>query len=329
MVSVVIPVYNGDATIEACIGHVETQSLLPFEIIVIDDCSTDSTSDKLTMLSKRYTNITVLKNEENLGKAVSVEDALKLVGSPLTAIVDADTYLERDYLRNAVSSLANERTVAVSGIVLPSGVDNGVAKSRLIEYLYGQSTYKRLHERLGVSLVSPGCCSVWRTDWIRGNGIPTDTVVEDMELTWEAQMDGKKVVYNPDALAYTEEPSTFNGYVRQVNRWFSWRPVLEKNWQGLTDGLRLLITWMLAESVGYILWIGLTFYFMASGKLFLAIFMLLGDVFVVTLVSVHKGLRMGYSLSKIVTSIPYYYALRIPTVIMFWKSLIAPKRSGW
>lgn len=329
MVSVVVPVFNGEKTIESCIQHIEDQSLRPFEIIVVDDCSTDATPVILGRLQEQYSNVTVIRNGENRGKAASVSSVLKLVCSPFTAIIDSDTYLDRDYLRNTLGALHSDETVAASGNVLPSEADSGISRSRLIEYLHSQSTYKKLQSSMGVSFVSPGCCSVWRTSWINENGIPAETVVEDMDITWEAQIDGKKLAYVPEAFAFTEEPKTFNNYVKQLSRWFSWRPVLEKHGNKLPAGLKLLVSWMLAESVGYLLWIGLIFYFLVSRNFFQALFILTGDILIITLVSLHQGMKIGLPWRRILTSIPYYYTLRIPTAIMFWKSFINPKRTGW
>lgn len=255
-VSVVIPVYNGEETIESCVRHVQGQSLRPFEVIVVDDCSTDMTSVKLGELARRHPNMAVLRNSENLGKAASVNAVLGQVGSPLTAIVDSDTYLDGDYLKNTLSVLNDDGTVGASGMVLPSDVYGGVSRSRLIEYLHGQSTYKGVQSWLGATFVSPGCCSVWRTEWIKRNGVPEETVVEDMDLTWEAQIDGGRIAFSPEALAFTEEPGSLGAYVGQLWLWFSWRPVFEKHRGELSNGLRVLVSWMLAESVGYLLLVG-------------------------------------------------------------------------
>lgn len=150
-----------------------------------------------------------------------------------------------------------------------------------------------------------------------------------MDLTWEAQIDGKKVAYNPAALAYTDDPNNLDDYVKQVSRWFSWRPLLEKHGKKLTTGLKLLISWMLAKSIGYILWMGIMLYFLISGKIFLSLLMFLGDVIIVTMVSLYQSYKISFPLKKVLTSIPYYYTLRIPTTIIFWKSFLFPKRKGW
>lgn len=327
-ISVIIPVHNGERTIEACIKSVKNQSLRPFEIIVVDDYSTDKTSFILGRLFERTPNLKVIRNERNLGKAASVERGLEHVHSPYVAIVDSDTYLDRDYFKYILGCFI-KGVVGASGTVLPAEGRGGIPKSRLVEYLHGQSTYKKIQINMGAVLVCPGCCSVWRTEWIKKNGIPKETLVEDMDLTWEAQIEGGKIAYVPEALAYTEEPETFRRYIRQISRWFSWRPVLEKHSKRMTNGLRILISWMLAESVGYVLWMGLLLYFLISGMVIQSLILLLIDVLIVSLVSIYQGLKIKYPIRKIVSALPYYYIFRIPTAIIFWKSFFSPKRNGW
>lgn len=329
MVSVVVPVFNGEKTIEPCIRNILSQSLRPFEMIVVDDCSTDETPVILGRLSHKYSKIVVLRNKENLGKAASLASALGLVRSPFTAIVDSDTYLERDYLKKTLGAFLREDIAGVSGMVLPSDADKKVSRSRLIEYLHGQSTYKKLHNRIGVSFVSPGCCTIWRTDWIKNNGVPAETVVEDMDLTWEAQADGKTIAYVPDAIAYTEEPENFKKYLNQIGRWFSWRPVLEKHAKDMTNWLKLVVSLIFVESIGYLFWLGLMLYFLLSRKYLLAITLFSIELVIILAVSLYQGFKIRLPLRKVLLSIPYYYLLRIPTVLMFWKSLTSPQRTGW
>lgn len=329
MVSAIVPVNDGEGTIRSCLKYIQEQSLRPFEVIVVDDCSNDMTPVILGKLSEKYSNLFILRNPENLGKAASVEKALSHVRAPYIVIVDSDTYLDRDYLKKTLGAFHNEEVVGASGMVLPSDIDTGVSKSRLIEYLHGQSTYKKLQNRAGVSFVCPGCCTVWRTAWIKENGIPTETVVEDMDLTWEAQVDGKRLAYVQEAIAYTEEPDTFKKYMKQINRWFSWRPVLEKHANRLSNGLKLLVLWMVAETIGLAIWMGLMLFSLISGKFFTAILLFSVDLIIVTTVSTYHGNKIKLPFSRILSSIPYYYLLRFPTLFIFWKSFIAPKRTGW
>jgi cellulose synthase/poly-beta-1,6-N-acetylglucosamine synthase-like glycosyltransferase len=328
-ITVIVPVRNGEKTIERCIKSIEEQRHPIFRLIVIDDASIDMTPILLGKLLAKYRNIKVLRNPARLGKAASINKALEEVQTPLTAIVDADTTLHKDYLFEVSKTFYKDNVVGACGIVLPYKTESTIEKSRLVEYLHGQSTYKPLQEKLGTSFVLAGCCSVWKTEWLKENKIPTETVVEDMDLTWEAQIKGKKVAFAPNGIAYTDEPETLNNYSKQIERWFSWRPVLEKHSKNLTLGLKTLIMWMLAESVGYLVWLGLTVYFILTGQILPTIMLLLFDISVITLVSLKEGRRLKMSLKRILFSIPRYYILRLPTSILFWKSFIKPKRIGW
>ena len=72
VVSAIVPVYNGEQTLEACIEALQAQTNKPAEVFVVDDSSTDGTSALLKSLSQKYSNLTVVRNGENKGKAASI-----------------------------------------------------------------------------------------------------------------------------------------------------------------------------------------------------------------------------------------------------------------
>lgn len=84
---------------------------------------------------------------------------------------------------------------------------------------------------------------------------PSDSVVEDLELAWKAQKD-YFVNYNPDAICFTEDPETLKSYVKQVQRWFSWRPSVRKHFREVRKGLKFTILWVVGESFGFPLYLG-------------------------------------------------------------------------
>ena len=327
-VSVIVPVYNGASSIENCIKSIIDQSIRPTQIIVTDDFSTDRTPRILERLQHKYSNLKVIRNSENLGKAASVTKALDHVTAAHTAVVDSDTYLNKNYLASALGTF-KENVVGAHGMVMPTNTDSIVAKNRLLEYLHGQATYKKIHDRIGVSFVAPGCCAVWRTDWLQKNGVPTDTVVEDMDLTWDAQDGGNRIAYAPEAIAYTEEPDTFRQFLRQTKRWFSWRPVIEKHASTMTTGLKALVAWMMAESICYLISLGAFFLALFSGDLLMATMIFGVDFAIIVGIAIYQGKKMDYDVWQIVKAIPSYYLLRIPTMLIFWSTLANPMRSGW
>ena len=100
--SVVIPAFNEHKTIEKVFDRVYTNELVS-EIILVDDCSIDGTSeiiDKLPekLLGKKQVAIKIHKNKKNIGKGGALRRGFKLATSDVIVIQDADLeYSPKDY----------------------------------------------------------------------------------------------------------------------------------------------------------------------------------------------------------------------------------------
>ena len=101
LVSVVIPIYNAKRYLEACVRSLEDQSLASFELICVDDGSTDGSAELLGILAKQYENLRVLLQEHagvSAARNAGIEDA---VGTYLL-FVDADDTVDQQLLELAV-----------------------------------------------------------------------------------------------------------------------------------------------------------------------------------------------------------------------------------
>ena len=101
LVSVVIPIYNAKRYLEACVRSLEDQSLASFELICVDDGSTDGSAELLGILAKQYENLRVLLQEHagvSAARNAGIEDA---VGTYLL-FVDADDTVDQQLLKLAV-----------------------------------------------------------------------------------------------------------------------------------------------------------------------------------------------------------------------------------
>lgn len=88
--SVVMPAYNCAETIAESIESVLQQSWPDFELIIVDDCSTDATVDILAAYSKQDSRIRMLRQEKNLGVALARNRAIEAAKGHLIAFLDAD-----------------------------------------------------------------------------------------------------------------------------------------------------------------------------------------------------------------------------------------------
>ena len=90
LVSIIMPAYNSASTIERAINSVLRQTYKAWELLIVDDCSTDSTPQILEVYQKISRRIRVVRNRANSGPAISRNKALQLAAGSYVAFLDAD-----------------------------------------------------------------------------------------------------------------------------------------------------------------------------------------------------------------------------------------------
>ena len=113
MVSVIIPAYNAEATIEACVRSVLCQTHTDLEILVINDGSSDATSDKVADMAKRDSRVRLI-DQENSGVSMARNCGIKESTGEYLCFIDADDCVEPEYVE-MLASLSNEGTLPVVG----------------------------------------------------------------------------------------------------------------------------------------------------------------------------------------------------------------------
>ena len=220
-ISILVPAHNERTTIEASVTAILTLDYRSYEVVVVNDGSTDDTMDQLQdsfdlyevpriypeVLATRpiralYRSRTLPRllviDKENGGKADSLNAAINASRWPLVIAVDADTLIEPDaLLRLTRPFLLGERVAAVGGTVrVANGSvirDGRVLEPRVaprflpgvqvVEYLRS-FLYGRLGwNRLGGNLIISGAFGLFRKDYLlEVGGYRTDTIVEDFDV---------------------------------------------------------------------------------------------------------------------------------------------------
>ena len=90
LVSVIIPCYNSKHTIEKTIKSVLNQTYLNFEIVLVDDCSTDDSRQLLAQYEEQYQQVKFVLLKENSGAAVARNEGLKVAKGQYIAFLDSD-----------------------------------------------------------------------------------------------------------------------------------------------------------------------------------------------------------------------------------------------
>ncbi|WP_129409498.1 glycosyltransferase [Marinitoga lauensis] len=106
-ISIIIPVYNEENVIKKSIESIEKNSYKNFEIIIIDDNSTDRTYDILKELKNIYTNIKIVKKKGEKGKSQSINEAFEHITGDIVLFLDADTLIDEDFLEEHIKYFYN------------------------------------------------------------------------------------------------------------------------------------------------------------------------------------------------------------------------------
>lgn len=220
-ITVLVAGYNEEDSILGTLESLEKQNYpAPFEVIVINDGSTDGTMERLRSVSYPWLHVIDLKC--NGGKAKALNVGLAQATYPVTVTLDADSYLYRNALRRLVERFLSDppNTAAVAGAVfVRNSRQNVVTRMQEWDYFHGIAAIKRLQSLFQGTLVAQGAFSLYRTDVLRHVGGWPECVGEDIVLTWAILRDGHRVGYCEEAITFTNAPTTFGQFVRQRQRW--------------------------------------------------------------------------------------------------------------
>lgn len=213
IVSIIIPAYNEEAIIEDCLNSIievdcpKTQ----YEIIVVDDGSTDRTYEIASSYQAEYDNIVVL-SKTNGGKASAQNYGLKVARGKYILVTDADAIVNKDWVSRIVKHLENYDIVvgacyAKDPITWLEKIQNA---HYLIKFKYG-----------GIKgIPSTGVNNAFRKDILNiiGGFDETKTSITG-DFISRGRDKGLKIHYDPEIYVYTKCTNNLHGFLRQKLRW--------------------------------------------------------------------------------------------------------------
>ena len=217
-VSVVIPAYNEAAGIAATIRSMVTSRYRGrIEVIVVDDGSSDGTAAIARSLRIPYVRVI---SQPNSGKPGALNRGIAEARSDILILVDGDTIFQADTIGRLIAPLASADVGAVSGNTKVGNRRGFLGGWQHLEYVMGFNLDRRLFDLLGTIPTVPGAIGAFRRAALAAvGGVSTDTLAEDTDLTMALCRSPWRVVYAPDAIAWTEAPSSLRQLWRQRYRW--------------------------------------------------------------------------------------------------------------
>ena len=222
-IAVLIPAYNEEKVIVRTIRSVMMSTYKNMRIIVIDDGSKDKTAEvaRAAYLPDIESGRLVVVTKENAGKAEALNYALQhYVDEEIYVGIDADTVIAHDAVARLVPHFADPKIGAVAGNAKVGNRVNLWTRWQALEYITSQNFERRALDLFNVVVVVPGAIGAWRLQPVKeAGGYHSNTVAEDADLTMILLEKGYHVIYEDQALAFTEAPINANGLMRQRFRW--------------------------------------------------------------------------------------------------------------
>ena len=216
VVSVIMPAYNTEKYIQEAVSSIENQTLRDWELLVVDDCSTDQTYEILLKLAQEDARIRIIRNQTNCGAAMSRNIAFSQCSGKYVALLDSDDLWEPEKLEKQV--ICAEKTGA-DIIYCSYSIIDEYGRKKSHDFIVPEHT--DFDSMLKKSTIS---CStaLLKSELVAQFQFPTHMYHEDLAYWLELLKNGANAVGMTEVLAsYRIIPGSraFNKVQSAVNRW--------------------------------------------------------------------------------------------------------------
>lgn len=262
-VTIQLPLYNELYVVERLINAV-CQFDYPkdkLQIQVLDD-STDETVEKVAEIVARKRDegfdITQVRRDNRVGfKAGALKEGLKTATGEFVAIFDADFVPRTDFLKSTLKYFSNDDVGLIQTRWEHLNEDHSVLTKIQALALDGHFVIEQTVRNLaGFFITFNGTGGIWRKSCIMDAGNwEADTLTEDLDLSYRAQLKGWKFVFLRDITSPAELPSEMNALKAQQFRWTKGavetaKKMLPKVWASdLPFGIKLQCTFQLTSNI--------------------------------------------------------------------------------
>ncbi|MBI5643844.1 MAG: glycosyltransferase family 2 protein [Deltaproteobacteria bacterium] len=212
LISVVVANWNGMRFLEKCLASVYGQGYPSFEVILVDNGSTDGSAG---FVKRNFPKARVVENRENTGFAAGNNRGMEIAGGRFILTLNNDTELEGDFLENLMKTAgASDKKTGMWAPKILSSEDRGVVDSAGGLLIYPDCLAKgrgRLEKDAGQYdglkevFVPSACSALYRKELLDDVGLFDEdffAYCEDTDLGLRARLRGWKAQYVPSAIVY-------------------------------------------------------------------------------------------------------------------------------
>ncbi|HEX5273428.1 MAG TPA: glycosyltransferase, partial [Gemmataceae bacterium] len=207
-VSVVVCTYNGGSTLDQCLRSLRDIDYPNYEVIVVDDGSTDATPTIL----ERFPEVRAIR-QPNMGLSVARNVGLREATGEVVAYTDSDCFADADWLTHLVYQLERSGAAAIGG---PNLTPEDGRLAACVAASPGQPTHVLESDQVAEHV--PGCNMAFRRDALLAiNGFDPQyrKAGDDVDVCWRLQQAGHWITFAPGAFVWHHRRQNPRAYLRQ------------------------------------------------------------------------------------------------------------------
>ena len=276
-VSIIIPCFNEAAHIVETIRCALAVRHPDFEVIAVDDGSTDGTGVILDSLAESSRRLRVVRQALNQGKAAGLKAGALEATHEILICIDGDARIDPHAPTWIAAAFAADQGLgAVTGNPRIVNRSTLLGRMQVGEFSAMIGIIKRAQLLLNRLFTVSGVIAAFRKSAVQQVDYWTlDALTEDIDMTWKLQRAGWRATFEPHALVWILTPETLHGLWRQRLRWaMGGAQVMRKNidifWSQRSYGMRLLVlemiasvTWCYLLAISSLVWL-IRHFFMAE-----------------------------------------------------------------
>ncbi len=221
MISVIVPGYNVQGTLAACLEALLSQTTPRdrYEVIYVDDASVDGSVE----VACRYPDVTLIRLDENRGQAHARNVGLAQSRGELILFTDADCVPAPDWIEAMQRPFADPEVAGAKGIYATRQASL-VARFAQLEY---ETRYEIMRRQSSIDFIDTYSAGYRRAVLEEHGGFDARfRIDEDQELSFRLAEAGCKMVFNPEALVYHQHPATLQRYLRRKYHIGYWKALV-------------------------------------------------------------------------------------------------------
>lgn len=221
LVAVLIPCFNEGYNAEETLSHALKLDYPHFEVIAINDGSSDNTAEVLNAMVAKYPNLRVVHLAENQGKAMALQAGSLVTEAEFLIGIDGDALLDPHAAQWMMRHFQQDPSVAaVTGNPRIRNRSTLLGRIQVGEFSSIVGMIKRAQRTFGRIFTVSGVITAFRKTAVHEVGYwSPDMLTEDIDITWKLQRAGWDVRFEPNAMVWILMPESLTGLWKQRLRW--------------------------------------------------------------------------------------------------------------